>query len=67
MDAAYALSAFMVDSWPDPVRFTKAIGNLILTSAKASKGDRPHVALDGEGVHLLWAQGDERQRLKSRN
>jgi MEDS: MEthanogen/methylotroph, DcmR Sensory domain len=36
----------------------KAFGNLILTAAKASKGEHPRVAVFGECVQLLWTQGN---------
>ena len=33
---------------PDPVRFVKAVGNLIVKAAKAAKGEQPRVAVFGE-------------------
>jgi DNA-binding NarL/FixJ family response regulator len=39
LDAADTLSTFMVNDVPDPVRFMKAFGTLILTTAKAAKGE----------------------------
>ena len=58
LDAADALSTFMLDGMPDPVRFLKLFGDLIATAAEAAKGEPPRVAVFGEGVHLLWAQGN---------
>jgi DNA-binding NarL/FixJ family response regulator len=58
LDAADTLSTFMVDSVPDPVRLLKVAGDLILSAAKAAKGEHPHVAVCGEGAPLLWAQGN---------
>ena len=58
LDATEALSMFMVDGMPDPGRFMKAFRNLILAAADAAKGEHPHVAIFGECVHLLWAQGN---------
>ncbi len=58
LDAADALSTVMVDSMPDPVRLLKVAGDLILSAAKAAKGEHPHVAVCGEGAPLLWAQGN---------
>jgi DNA-binding NarL/FixJ family response regulator len=58
LDAADTLSTFMVDGVPDPVRLLKVAGNLILSAAKAAKGEHPHVAVCGEGAPLLWAQGN---------
>jgi len=57
LDAAEALSTFMVNGMPDPVRFVKLFGNLIVTAAKAAKGEQPPVAVFGEGAPLLWEQG----------
>jgi DNA-binding NarL/FixJ family response regulator len=56
LDAADTLSTFMVNGMPDPARFAEGFGNLILTAARATMGS-PHVAIFGECVHLLWAQG----------
>jgi DNA-binding NarL/FixJ family response regulator len=58
LDAADALSAFMLNGMPDPVRFLKLVGNLIVPAAEASKGEQPRVAVFGECVDLLWAQGN---------
>jgi DNA-binding NarL/FixJ family response regulator len=58
LDAANALSIFMVNGMPDPVLFMNAFGDLILTAAKAAKRERPRVAIFGEYVHLLWAEGN---------
>ena len=58
MDAADALSTFMIGRTPDPARFLKLFGDLIVTAAEAVKGAQPRVAVFGEGVQLLWAQGN---------
>ena len=55
--AADTLPMYMVDGMPDPLRYVEAFGNLILTAEKAAKAEYPRVAVYGEGVHLLWAQG----------
>jgi DNA-binding NarL/FixJ family response regulator len=57
LDAADTLSTFMVNGMPDPVRFVKLLGSLVATAAKAAKGEQARVAIFGECVHLLWAQG----------
>ena len=57
LDAADALSTFMVNGMPDPIRFLTLFGNLIATAAEAAKGDQARVAVFGEAVHLLWAEG----------
>lgn len=42
----------------------KAFTNLILTAAKASKVEHPRVAIFGECVHLLWAEGNAEAALQ---
>jgi hypothetical protein len=56
LDAAEMLSTFMVDGLPDPTRFLKVTGELIVEAAKAVKGEAC-VAACGECAPLLWAQG----------
>jgi CheY-like chemotaxis protein len=58
LDAADTLSAVMLDGMPDPVRFLRHLGNLITTTAEAAQGEQGRVAVFGESVHLLWAQGN---------
>ena len=58
LDAADALSTFMLHGMPDPVRFFKVLGNLIATAAEAAKAEQARVAIFGEMCHLLWAQGN---------
>jgi DNA-binding NarL/FixJ family response regulator len=56
LDAAETLSTFMVNNLPDPVRFLKVVGDLIMVAAKAAKGEH-RVSACGECAPLLWAQG----------
>jgi hypothetical protein len=58
LDAAETLSTFMLNGMPDPGHFLKLLGNLIATAAQAAKGEQGRVAVFGECVHLLWAQGN---------
>jgi DNA-binding NarL/FixJ family response regulator len=58
MDAAEALSTFMVDDMPDPVRFFEGLGSLIATAARTAKGEQSRVVIFGQCVQLLWAQGN---------
>jgi hypothetical protein len=58
LDAAEALSTFMVNDMPDPVRFFEGLGSLIATAARAAKGEQSRGATFGECVHLLWEQGE---------
>jgi DNA-binding NarL/FixJ family response regulator len=57
MDVADTLSTFMVNDMPDPLRFSKVVGDLIAAAAKATSGERTRVAACGECAPLLWAQG----------
>jgi hypothetical protein len=56
-DAADTLSTIMSTGMLDPVLFLKLLGSLIATAAGAAKGEPARVAIFGECVHLLWAQG----------
>ena len=58
LDATETLSKFMDNGRPDSVRFLTLFGELIATAAKAAKGEQARVAIFGECVHLLWAQGN---------
>lgn len=58
LDAATTLSTFMDKGMPDPTRFVKLFGQLILSTANAAKGAHPRVAVFGEGVGLLCAEGN---------
>jgi len=59
LDAASALSAFMLNGMVDPVRFFKLLGGLIAAAAEAAKEGQSRVAVFGECVQqLLWGQGN---------
>lgn len=57
MDAADTLSTILVDGMPDPARFFAGLGRLIEAAARATKTERPQVAVFGEAVALLQAEG----------
>jgi DNA-binding NarL/FixJ family response regulator len=57
LDAAETLSTIMVNDMPDPVRFFGGIGGFIESAAKAAKSEQPRVAVFGEAVALLQAEG----------
>jgi hypothetical protein len=57
LDAAEVLSIFMVDDWPDEDLFFGAFARIIESASKAAKVAYPRVAVFGEGVALLWAEG----------
>jgi len=58
VDAADALSTFMINRMPDPARFLKLFGDLIVTAAGAAKGEHSRVAVFGEGADLLLKRGN---------
>ena len=58
VDAAAALSTFMLDGMPDPNRFMTLWGSLLGPAAAATNGEHSRIAIFGEGVHLLWSQGN---------
>jgi DNA-binding NarL/FixJ family response regulator len=57
LDAADTLSKFMISGLPDPDRFFETFKTLIESASKAAKAKHPRVAIFGEGVALLWAEG----------
>ena len=64
LDAADALSTFMINDLPDPVRFLKLFRDLIAKAAVAAKREQGRVVVFGEGVHLLWAQGNAKAAVQ---
>lgn len=57
LDVAETLSIVMVNDLPDPVRFSKAVNDLIERAANAAKGKPIRIAACGECAPVLWAQG----------
>ena len=65
LDAADALSTFMLNGMPDPVRFLRLFCSLMATAAEAARGEQEaRVAVFGEIVHLLWAQGNAKAAIQ---
>ena len=58
LDAAETLQSVMVNDSPNPVRFLELFGDLIVMAAEAANSAHPRVAVFGECVQLLWAQGN---------
>jgi hypothetical protein len=56
LDVAETLSKFMVKDLPDPVRFFKVAGDLMVAVAKAAKGKHPRISACGECAPTLFAQ-----------
>ncbi len=63
-DAADALSTFMINGMPDPAQFLNLFGNLIERAAETATGEQSRVAVFGEGVHLLWGQGNAEAAIR---
>lgn len=57
LDAADTLSTFMVNDFPDPVRFWEVTSALLVAARRAARGKHPHVATCGECAPLLWREG----------
>jgi DNA-binding NarL/FixJ family response regulator len=57
-DAADVLSTFMLNGMPDQIRFARAFSDLILKAEAVVKVQHPRVAIFGECVHLLMAEGN---------
>ncbi len=53
------LSTFLVNDEPDVARFMKAAGELLTTALKAASGKNRRVAVCGECVAILHAEGKE--------
>jgi len=58
VDAADALSTFMINGMLDRVRYLNLFRDLIARAAEAARGEQARVAVFGECVHFLWAQGN---------
>jgi DNA-binding NarL/FixJ family response regulator len=64
LDAAETLSTFMVNGWPEANRFLDSFRNLIYSASNAAKAEHPRVAICGEGVALLWAEGKREAAIR---
>jgi signal transduction histidine kinase len=56
-DAEQLLTTFMQDGWPDEDRFNHVVGGIVAKAQACSSGTQPRVAIFGEMVALLWADG----------
>jgi hypothetical protein len=57
VDAVATLSLFMVNDMPNSPRFIEVVGCLIEQATKKRKSEHPRVAIFGEWVSLLLAEG----------
>jgi signal transduction histidine kinase/CheY-like chemotaxis protein len=60
LDARDTLARFMVDGWPDPIRFDDTIGTLIAKTRERA----PQIHAFGEMVALLWAEGNREAAIR---
>ena len=65
VDAAEALAAFIHNRTPDPVRFVNLFRQLILTAEETSSTKHSRVAIFGECVNLLWAEGNAEAAIQT--
>jgi DNA-binding NarL/FixJ family response regulator len=56
-DVRDALKTFMVNDWPDAVRFSTVLDELIARAAQGTAGERRRVVACGECAPTLWADG----------
>ena len=64
LDAAETLSTFTADGWPDAALFALVIGGLVAQTTATAAGKNPRLAVFGEMVSLLWAQGKLQAALR---
>lgn len=57
MDAAELLAEFMSDEWPNEERFNDVVRAIVAKALARARAAQPRVAVFGEMVALLWAQG----------
>lgn len=67
LNVVEALSTFMVNDLPDPVRFFKIAGDLIVAAAKTPKSKHPRVSACGECAPTLCAQGNVEAAIQLEN
>ena len=64
LDTAETLSTFMVNERPDATRFFLGFNNLIDSACKAARAEHSRVAVFGESVALLWAEGKTKAAIR---
>jgi signal transduction histidine kinase len=57
LNAKQVLAAFMTDNWPNEERFTDVVGGIVANAVACAHGAQQRVAIFGEMVALLWAEG----------
>ncbi|HXM65536.1 MAG TPA: MEDS domain-containing protein [Candidatus Acidoferrum sp.] len=64
LDARQTLAAFMVEGWPNEELFNKVIGAVVTKASAAARRECPRVAIFGEMVALLWADGKSQAAIR---
>ena len=64
LDNAAAVSEIMVNSLPDPDRFSRVRDEVLARAAKSVNGDPSRVVACGECAPYLWAQGNAEGALR---
>ena len=64
LDAAELLTNIMVNGRPDAAQFNTVMGGILTSLATPEDGVRPRLAVFGEMVALLWAEGAADAALK---
>jgi signal transduction histidine kinase len=57
MDAEQVLATFILDGWPSEERFNDVVGGIVARALACAGSVQPRVAIFGEMVALLWADG----------
>ena len=57
IDAAQLLARFMSDGWPNEEQFKDVVGAIVAKALACATSVQPRVAIFGEMVALLWADG----------
>lgn len=64
LDAREMLGTFMTENFPDEERFSSVVGSVIGQAAARAQGPQPRVAIFGEMVALLLADGNAEGALR---
>jgi signal transduction histidine kinase len=64
LDARQVMSMFMVDGWPDENQFIDAVGGIVARATASACGEHRRVAIFGEMVALLWAEGNPQAAIR---
>lgn len=63
-DAGQLLATFMSDGWPNEDRFNEVVGGMVARAIASGPREHPRVAIFGEMVVLLWADGKAKAAIR---